>query len=345
MSEMRVVASGLRFPEGPVSMRDGSIILVEIERRTVSRVAPDGTVTVVAETGGGPNGSGDRPGRRALCLQQRRVPVAHGDKAILRPVLPALDYKGGRIERVDLGDRRNPRNHSTTAAARRALNGPNDIVFDAPGGFYFTDLGKSRERDRDNGGSITRPRRLPIVQVTIRFTPNGIGLSPDGKTLYVAETETAPALGLRDRRPRGHPEAAVSLAAWRPSGARDRRPCALRQPGGGRRGQRLCRHPVTGCITRLLAGRAHQAARRVTATCSRPTSASADPTCGRPTSPCPGAASWSRSLGRKLGCGSPTRHDWAPRWAPDQRPRGRSCGPWFPRPPGSPAPCVRRSGA
>ena len=56
MSDIRVVASGLRFPEGPVAMRDGSVVLVEIERQTVSRVAPDGTVTVLAHTGGGPNG-------------------------------------------------------------------------------------------------------------------------------------------------------------------------------------------------------------------------------------------------------------------------------------------------
>ena len=38
------VATGLRFPEGPVAMPDGSVILVEIERRTLSRVTPDGKV-------------------------------------------------------------------------------------------------------------------------------------------------------------------------------------------------------------------------------------------------------------------------------------------------------------
>src|SRR4029450_10365234 len=36
------IASGLRFPEGPVAMPDRSIILVEIERRTLSRVPPEG---------------------------------------------------------------------------------------------------------------------------------------------------------------------------------------------------------------------------------------------------------------------------------------------------------------
>ena len=56
MSEPRIVATGLSFPEGPVAMRDGSVVLVEIERQTVTRVLPDGTTQVIARTGGGPNG-------------------------------------------------------------------------------------------------------------------------------------------------------------------------------------------------------------------------------------------------------------------------------------------------
>src|SRR5438094_320217 len=51
------LAGGLRFPEGPIAMPDGSVILVEIERRTLSRVTADGAVHVVATLGGGPNGA------------------------------------------------------------------------------------------------------------------------------------------------------------------------------------------------------------------------------------------------------------------------------------------------
>jgi gluconolactonase len=73
------------------------------------------------------------------------------------------------------------------------LNGPNDLVFDRHGGFYFTDLGKVRARDMDRGavyyakadGSFITEVAFPLV------TPNGIGVSPDGETLYVAETEAA----------------------------------------------------------------------------------------------------------------------------------------------------------
>jgi gluconolactonase len=73
------------------------------------------------------------------------------------------------------------------------LNGPNDLVFDAHGGFYFTDLGKTRARDRDHGVIYyALADGSKIVEVAFPcLTPNGIGLSPDGRVLYVAETEPA----------------------------------------------------------------------------------------------------------------------------------------------------------
>lgn len=71
------------------------------------------------------------------------------------------------------------------------LSGPNDIVFDRKGNMWFTDLGKARERDLDRGAIYwAKPDGSEIKEVIQPFTtPNGIGLSPDEKTLYVAETE------------------------------------------------------------------------------------------------------------------------------------------------------------
>ena len=45
----QVIATGLRFPEGPVALADGAVLLVEIARGTLTRVEPDGTTSVVAE--------------------------------------------------------------------------------------------------------------------------------------------------------------------------------------------------------------------------------------------------------------------------------------------------------
>ena len=55
--DVRELASGLKFPEGPIAMADESVILAEMRRRTLSRVTPANTVEVIAELGGGPNGA------------------------------------------------------------------------------------------------------------------------------------------------------------------------------------------------------------------------------------------------------------------------------------------------
>ena len=61
MAEIREITDGLEFPEGPIAMDDGSVILTEIKRGTLTRVKPDGTKEVVVETGGGPNGAAVGP--------------------------------------------------------------------------------------------------------------------------------------------------------------------------------------------------------------------------------------------------------------------------------------------
>ena len=112
-------------------------------------------------------------------------------RADCAPIGQAEDYSGGRIERIDLAT--GAVEVLSRESDRGSLKGPNDLVFDGEGGFYFTDLGKVRERDQDRGavyyaradGSSIREVVFPM------FTPNGIGLSPDGRVLYVAETETA----------------------------------------------------------------------------------------------------------------------------------------------------------
>ena len=187
---IREITSGLRFPEGPVAMPDGSILLVEIERRTLLRVQQDGTQHVIARFGGGPNGAAIGPDGRCYICNNGGFRWTD-DETGLRPILQADDYSGGRIERVDLAT--GAIETLYTRSDQAPLRGPNDLVFDRHGGFYFTDLGKARQRDTDRGavcyahadGSMIREIAFPMV------TPNGIGLSPDGTTLYVAETETA----------------------------------------------------------------------------------------------------------------------------------------------------------
>ena len=72
------------------------------------------------------------------------------------------------------------------------LKGPNDLVFDQSGGFWFTDHGKTHPRSRDRTGVFYVSAGMDAIEEAIfpMEAPNGIGLSPDEQTLYVAETPT-----------------------------------------------------------------------------------------------------------------------------------------------------------
>lgn len=190
MAATRVIATGLRFPEGPVWLADGSVALVEIARGTLTIVAPDGTARVHATPGGGPNGVAIGPDGHFYVCNNGGLSW-HAADGKLRPGLQPADYETGRIERIDARTGAVSRLYDSCNGNR--LCGPNDIVFDAHGGFYFTDLGKSRARDMDHGGVYyARADGSAIVELAHpMITPNGIGLSPDGKTVYVAETRTA----------------------------------------------------------------------------------------------------------------------------------------------------------
>jgi gluconolactonase len=185
----RELASGLQFPEGPIWCSDGSVLLVEIRRGTLSRVAPDGRVAVVAECGGGPNGAAVGPDGACYICNNGGFEW-HDVGGIVVPGNQASDYIGGRIQRVDL--KTGKVTDLYTACDGRPLRGPNDLVFDRHGGFWFTDHGKLRERDRDRTGLFyARADGSLIKEVVFPLdAPNGVGLSPDGAKLYVAETFT-----------------------------------------------------------------------------------------------------------------------------------------------------------
>ena len=187
--ELTVLATGLRFPEGPIAMPDGSIVLVEIERQTLSRVQPDGSVEVIADLGGGPNGAAIGPDGRCWVCNNGGM-LFREVRGKLYPGHQPDDYQGGRIEAVDLET--GEVEVIYTSAGDVELRGPNDLVFDRDGGFWFTDHGKTRERDRDRTGVFyARADGSHIEEVIFPLEgPNGIGLSPDEDEIYVAETPT-----------------------------------------------------------------------------------------------------------------------------------------------------------
>ncbi len=185
-----VVAEGLRFPEGPIAMEDGSVLLVEIARRTLSRVHPDGSVEVVADCGGGPNGAAIGPDGAVYVCNNGEAFEWVDLGGLTLPGPPPASWRPGSIQRVDLDS--GAVETLYTECDGRELRAPNDLVFDRHGGFYFTDHGLRMERSSDRtgvhyalaDGSSIREVVFPLD------APNGVGLSPDGTTLYVAETHT-----------------------------------------------------------------------------------------------------------------------------------------------------------
>jgi gluconolactonase len=189
MVEFETVATGLQFPEGPVVMSDGSVLVVEIRRQTVSRVTPDGKVSVVVKTGGGPNGLAIGPDG-ALYICNNGGFEWYEAAGTFIPGHKPHDYIGGRIQRLDL--KTNALTTLYDSCEGKPLKGPNDLVFDTHGGFWFTDHGKSTPEYREHGalhyakadGSLITLARGEIG------APNGVGLSPDGKVVYWADTTT-----------------------------------------------------------------------------------------------------------------------------------------------------------
>jgi gluconolactonase len=205
-SDLSVVCSGLGYPEGPVAMPDGSVLLVELSAGTLSRISPEGQRSVVANVGGSPNGAAVGPdGKIYICNSGgfTFIYVSHagvsltptpGSIAVTTDASP--DYVSGSIQRVDLATGQVETLYTEAPGVMgdgpHPLRGPDDLVFDQHGGFWFTDWGKTQGRSRDvTGVFYALADGSTITEVLYPLNaPNGIALSPDGSRLYVAETYT-----------------------------------------------------------------------------------------------------------------------------------------------------------
>jgi gluconolactonase len=186
---MQQITEGLQFPEGPVAMSDGSVVLVEIRRGTLTRVLPDGRQEIIAHLGGGPNGAAVGPdGAMYVCNNGGAWEWEPGEACL--PAGPVPEYRGGSIQRVDLRTGQFATLYDSCDG--KPLNSPNDIVFDRTGGFWFTTLGYFDGENRRLGAVYyARPDASKIVRwrsgANGVVSPNGVGLSPDERKLYVAD--------------------------------------------------------------------------------------------------------------------------------------------------------------
>lgn len=187
----RVITAGLEVPEGPVALVDGDVLVAEIKGGRLTRVSANGTTTVVAELGGGPNGAALGPdGRVYVCNNGGSAWVHVVDELYLpqhrpageraRSMMQIVDLRVGLVEEVYQDEAGHP------------FNSLNDLVFDAQGGCYFTDFGRAFADVTESGHVYyADPGFVGIRRVLSGLSrPNGCGLSPEEDRFYVSETTT-----------------------------------------------------------------------------------------------------------------------------------------------------------
>jgi len=187
--DIELITEGLEFPEGPIAMADGSVILTEIKGRRLTRVSPDGRKETLVETGGGPNGAAIGPDGAIWITNNGGSFEWLDNMGLTIPGPTPASHAGGSIQRFDLATGKLDTVYE--ACEGRRLVGPNDLVFDRQGGLWFTDHGCGTPEGRKFGGiyyaktdgsHISRQRDHLI-------SPNGIGLSPDEAVVYAADTQ------------------------------------------------------------------------------------------------------------------------------------------------------------
>ena len=166
---VELVKDGFNGTEGPIGLPDGSLLFTETNANKIVRIEPDDKVSTFLEKSNGANGLALTPDQRIIAVQTKDTQVGVIYPAKQKQVL-AKDYQGVKFQR------------------------PNDLVRANDGGIYFTDSGTRPTKENPNP-EPSHPGVYyisPIGDVKQLATdierPNGIQLSKDEKTLYVANT-------------------------------------------------------------------------------------------------------------------------------------------------------------
>jgi gluconolactonase len=194
------LADGFKWTEGPVWRKSGGYLLFsDIPNNTINRWKEGEGVTVFLRPAGyaGPSPFGRELGTNGLTFDadDRLVMADHGNRQIAR-------LNESNFTKTTLADR----------YEGKRLNSPNDLVFHPNGDLYFTDppygldgINDSKAKELPfNGVYRLKPSgELTLLTKELTF-PNGIAISPDGRTLYVAVSDaTRPLWMAYDIQPDG----------------------------------------------------------------------------------------------------------------------------------------------
>ena len=185
-TKIEVLAGGFTWTEGPVWIADdggGHLLFSDIPRNSIFSWSKSRGVELFMRPSGytGISYYGLEPGSNGLTLdpEGRLTMCEHGDRRV-----SVLTRSGGKMTLVD-------------QYQGKRLNSPNDLTFDKSGNLYFTDppyglpeRADDPRRELDFCGVYRLATDGKLTLLTQEMTrPNGIGLSPDEKTLYVAQSD------------------------------------------------------------------------------------------------------------------------------------------------------------
>ncbi len=165
-TKIEFIREGFEGTEGPLGLPDGSVVFTETQANRITRITPDGSIASFLENSNGSNGL---------------ARLSNGDIVSVQTVRPSIGivYPPERVKTLVDGFEGKP------------LNRPNDLVADSKGGIYFTDPGARPAAGQPPVQTAVYYRspagKLSQIDTTIA-RPNGIQLSVDEKTLYVANT-------------------------------------------------------------------------------------------------------------------------------------------------------------
>lgn len=183
--KIEVLASGFEWSEGPVWVKDGGYLLFsDVPKNKVYKWDEQGGLSVFLEPSGytGRGVYSDEPGSNGLIIDNkgRLVSCEHGDRRISAMPLNV----GGKVTLADNFE-------------GKRFNSPNDVVQHSNGDYYFTDppyglLKKHEDPTREIpqfGVYRIHKDGKVSMQVSDLSRPNGLAFSPDGKILYVAQSD------------------------------------------------------------------------------------------------------------------------------------------------------------
>jgi gluconolactonase len=169
-------AAGITFLEGPAVDAEGNVFFSDIQGNRILKMDKSGAVTTFRADSGRTNGNTfDKQGRLISCEGAENGPG--GRRRMVR-----TDMQTGQVEVL------------TERYEGKRYNSPNDVVVDPSGRIWFTDPLYAPDRSImeldhesvyriDTDGKVTRVVTQPAIG-----RPNGLAITPDGKTLYVIDS-------------------------------------------------------------------------------------------------------------------------------------------------------------